>query len=43
MSVQNSREYEVIETDKFGTIIQMEIGVLLVGKVKNYRQPLEQI
>ena len=40
--VQNSREYQVIKTDKFGTMIQMEIGALLVGKIKNYRQPLRQ-
>lgn len=40
--VQNSREYQVIETEQFGTMIQMEIGALLVGKIKNYRQPLDQ-
>lgn len=39
--VQNSREYQIIETDRFGTMIQMEIGALLVGKINNYRQPLE--
>lgn len=39
--VRNSREYQIIETDRFGTMIQMEIGALLVGKINNYRQPLE--
>lgn len=39
--VQNSREYQVIETTKFGKMIQMEIGALLVGKINNYRQLLE--
>ena len=39
--VQNSREYQVIKTKKFDTIIQMEIGALLVGKIKNYKHPLE--
>lgn len=32
---QNSREYEVIRTKEFGTMIQMEIGALLVGKIRN--------
>ena len=33
--VQNSREYQVIRTERFGTMVQMEIGALLVGKIKN--------
>ena len=33
---QNTREYEVIETKEFGTIVQMEVGALLVGKIHNY-------
>lgn len=32
---QNSREYQVIQTKKFGTMVQMEIGALLVGKIRN--------
>lgn len=32
---QNSREYQVLETERFGTVIQMEVGALLVGKIKN--------
>lgn len=32
---QNSREYTMIKTEKFGTMIQMEIGALLVGKIRN--------
>lgn len=39
--VQNTREYEVIQTKKFGTIIQMEIGALLVGKIHNYKRSRE--
>lgn len=35
--VQNSREYQVIETEKFGTVVQMQIGALLVGKIHNHR------
>lgn len=32
---QNSREYQVLETESFGTVLQMEIGALLVGKIRN--------
>lgn len=32
---QNSREYQVLETEGFGTVVQMEIGALLVGKIRN--------
>lgn len=38
---QNSREYEVIKTDRFGTAVQMEVGALLVGRIKNYRRNTE--
>lgn len=36
---QNSREYQVLKTQKFGTLIQMEVGALLVGKIRNRRPP----
>lgn len=32
---RNSREYHILQTGSFGTIVQMEIGALLVGKIKN--------
>ncbi len=32
---ENTREYEVLKTDHFSTIVQMEIGALLVGKIEN--------
>lgn len=35
--VQNSREYQVIRTKSFGTMVQMEVGALLVGKINNYK------
>lgn len=37
---QNCREYQVLKTESFGTIIQMEIGALLVGKseISTYHQ-----
>lgn len=39
---QNSREYEVIAAGKFGTVIQMEIGALLVGKIKNFQSVIDR-
>lgn len=33
---QNSREYLAIHTPRFGTMIQMEIGALLVGRIHNF-------
>lgn len=33
--VHNSREYQVIRTENFGMMVQMEIGALLVGKIRN--------
>lgn len=34
--IQNSREYLVTETRKFGRLIQMEVGALMVGKISNH-------
>ena len=36
--VQNSREYTIIDTDNFGTIAQIEVGALMIGKIKNYQK-----
>ena len=35
---QNCREYTVIETERFGRVVQMEVGALLVGKIKNHHR-----
>jgi phosphatidylserine decarboxylase len=35
--VQNSREYQAVVTDRFRTMVQMEIGALLVGRIRNHR------
>ena len=32
---ENVREYTVVDTDKFGTIVQIEVGALMVGKISN--------
>jgi len=33
--LENTREYNVLKTANFGTIVQMEVGALLVGKICN--------
>ncbi|MCR5687599.1 MAG: phosphatidylserine decarboxylase [Lachnospiraceae bacterium] len=33
---ENCREYTVMKTDNFGTAVQMEVGAMLVGKIKNH-------
>lgn len=35
---ENSREYTVLDTDHFGVVTQIEVGALLVGKIKNYHE-----
>lgn len=32
---ENSREYCVLRTDRFGTIVMMEVGAMIVGKISN--------
>ena len=34
--VENSREYTVINSNELGKVVQMEVGALLVGKIKNH-------
>lgn len=36
---QNCREYTVLDTARFGTAVQLEVGALCVGKIENYHQP----
>ena len=33
--VENCREYTLIETDRFGTLCQVEVGAMLVGRIAN--------
>lgn len=35
---QNSREYTLMETEHFGTAAQVEVGAMLVGKIKNHQE-----
>jgi len=37
---QNAREYTVLQTKNFGKIIQMEVGALFVGRIKNHVREL---
>lgn len=33
--VQNARQYTIIDTEKFGSCVQMEVGAMLVGRIVN--------
>ena len=33
---ENCREYTVIDTEQFGSVLQMEVGAMLVGKILNH-------
>ena len=35
--VQNSREYTIIKTENFGTVAQIEVGAMMIGKIKNHQ------
>lgn len=37
--LENTREYSLLRTEQFGEIITMEVGALLVGRIKNTFQP----
>ncbi len=34
--IENCREYTVMETENLGSVIQCEVGAMLVGKIKNH-------
>lgn len=34
---RNCRELSVMETERFGTLAQVEVGAMLVGRVRNYK------
>lgn len=35
---ENTRCFSVLESENFGTMIQMEVGALMVGKIVNYQE-----
>lgn len=36
---ENTREYCLIRTEKFGTLLQMEVGAMMVGRITNHHGP----
>ena len=38
---QNCREYTVMDTESFGKVTQIEVGAMLVGKIKNHHAAYE--
>ncbi len=36
--VENCREVTLMETDNFGSVAQIEVGAMLVGKIKNHHE-----
>lgn len=34
----NTREYCLLKTKQFGTVLMMEVGALMVGRIRNYHQ-----
>ena len=35
---ENTREYTLIRTENMGNVLQMEVGALLVGRIKNHKE-----
>jgi phosphatidylserine decarboxylase len=35
---ENTREYCLLKTEEFGTILMMEVGAMLVGKIENHQE-----
>lgn len=35
---ENSRQYSVLHTDRFGDVLMMEVGALLVGRIVNHHE-----
>lgn len=38
---ENTREYSLLKTEEFGTILMMEVGALMVGKIENRHEERE--
>ena len=34
---ENTREFSLLKSDHFGTVLMMEVGALLVGRIRNYK------
>lgn len=40
---ENAREYTLLKTEKFGTILMMEVGAMMVGKITNHHKYAAQV
>lgn len=40
---ENSREYTLLKTEKFGTLVMMEVGAMMVGKITNLHPGVCQV
>jgi phosphatidylserine decarboxylase len=40
---ENAREYTLLKTEKFGTLVMMEVGAMMVGKITNHHQGPAQV
>lgn len=37
--IRNSREYTLLQTENFGTVAQIEVGAILIGRIRNHHGP----
>lgn len=40
---RNSREYNIMHTENFGTVVQIEVGAMMVGKIVNNEEACQMI
>ena len=36
--IQNAREYTIMQTEHFGIVSQVEVGAMMIGKIKNHQR-----
>ena len=40
---ENTREFSLLKSDNFGTVLMMEVGALLVGRIVNYHEKTDVV
>lgn len=40
---ENAREYTLLKTEQFGTIVMMEVGAMMVGKITNHHKDSRKV
>ena len=40
---ENTREYSLLRSENFGTLLQMEVGALMVGKIQNHYEHIKAV